>query len=159
MLCNWCAWFCYISHSIVALSKMVHSIASMPSVSSFSDVCEGEWYYWLVDQKDMQKIYLNEDIIVLLFFIFRWFCTLGSVRESRIADKVEEKSFIHPSNSNSKFDENKIKFPAAKDSLAQLDDNFFPFFHYWSSEHLSYSSSERKTSRSLISDGMHWSKS
>ena len=98
---------------------------------------------------------MKEDIIVLLFFIFRWFRTIGSVFDSKVGDKVEEKSFIHPPNSNSKYDENRVKFPAAKDSLAQLDDNLFPFFHYWSSEHRSYSSSERKTSRSFISDGMH----
>ena len=95
----------------------------------------------------------------MLFFIFRCFRTIGSVRDSRVGDKLEEKSFIRPPNSNSKYDENKMKFPAAKDSLAQLDDNLFPFFHYWSSEHLSHSSSEINTSRSFISDGMHRSKS
>ena len=89
----------------------------------------------------------------MLFFILRSFLTIGSDRNSRVSDKGEENPFIQTPNCHSKYDENIIKFPAAKDSLVQLDDSFFPSLHYWSSEHLAYSSSERKQSRNFITDG------
>ena len=91
----------------------------------------------------------------MLLSICHWIHTIGSDRNSRVSEKIEENSFIQTPNCISKSDKNTIKFPAAKDSLAQLDDSFFPPFHYWSSEHPSYSSSERKKSRYFVGDGMH----
>ena len=81
--------------------------------------------------------------------------SLGPVHESKGIPNVEKNFDFEDKRNNSGSDKTSITFPAAKDCLVDLDEDFFPPLSYLSSEAQSISSFEGKVDGYFINNGMH----